>query len=110
MGYWVGQNINKVSIKPGRVPGLAGWWLRPCLTPKFYSLGLEYKQQNKKINDLEYKQRSTTSIIFNVTIPKLPVNKCFSIHFLFMKQVPMKGNLEIAIVFFITLREINDNN
>ena len=30
--------------------------------------------------------------------------------FLFMEQVPMKGNLEIAIVFFITLKEINDIN
>jgi len=27
-----------------------------------------------------------------------------------MEQVPMKGNLEIAIVFFITLKEINDIN
>jgi len=29
MDYWVGRNMKKVSIKPGRVPGLAGWWLRP---------------------------------------------------------------------------------
>jgi len=34
---------------------------------------LEYKQQ-KKVVGLEYKKMSTTSIIFNVTIPKLPFN------------------------------------
>ena len=31
MGYWVGLNIKniKIPIELGRVPGLAGWWLRP---------------------------------------------------------------------------------
>jgi len=29
MGYCVRQNIKKISIEPGRVFGLAGWWFRP---------------------------------------------------------------------------------
>lgn len=31
MDYLVGPNIKKVSIEFGRVPGVAGWWLRPCI-------------------------------------------------------------------------------
>lgn len=45
----------------------------------FYApFGLEYKQQIENINidGLEYKQMSTTFILFNATIPKLPFNWC----------------------------------
>jgi len=36
--------------------------------------GFESKLQNKNIDGLEYKQMSTTFILFNATIPKLPFN------------------------------------
>jgi len=29
MGYWIGSYIKKVSVEPGRVSGVAGWWNCP---------------------------------------------------------------------------------